>query len=158
QTGHVYRDSGRLAEGLGEYYDAQALMEVLAREQPDVADYRNDLAKCHFDEGGALGRVGLKEEALESYRSAAALRRALVEEDPECLESRSDLGLTLGNEAGILAALGRRDEALAALREGAEQHRAAWSGAPQVGRYRRQLSGAYAALQLRAAEAGREDE
>src|SRR5204863_256330 len=49
QAGHIYRDSGKLGEALAQYNKGLALMEELARLYPEVPNYRNDLAKCHFD-------------------------------------------------------------------------------------------------------------
>jgi tetratricopeptide (TPR) repeat protein/predicted Ser/Thr protein kinase len=158
QTGHAYRNNGELEQGLAFYDKALAVNQELVRLHPEVTDFRNELAKSHFDRAGVLGKMGQHDKSLESNQAAADLRRDLVKANPGHLGYRCDLGLTLGNLGVALWNLGRREEALAVVRESTKHYRVAFTGAPEVARYRGFLTGSYIQTTQYTTEMGLTDE
>jgi tetratricopeptide (TPR) repeat protein len=104
-------------------------MEGVVRAHPEVPDFQNDLAKCHFDRATMLETRDHLEESIRALELAADLRRTLVEAHPNHVGYQSDLGLTLGNLALSLAGLNRFEEALAVAREALPHHQAAFDEA-----------------------------
>src|SRR5205085_2751815 len=98
--GHVYNQTGRKAEALAEYEEALAVMRRVVRQQPEVTDFQNQLARCHFDRGMMLWELGSLARAQGSFTSARDIRRALVKAIPGNLTTRTSLGITLLNLSG----------------------------------------------------------
>src|SRR5262249_11152329 len=89
---------GPESAALAAYERARGLFESLARAHPDVAWYRQDLAKVWNNIGNILGRQGgRRAEALRAHREALALRRRLVDDHPSLPEHREDLARSYYN-------------------------------------------------------------
>jgi serine/threonine-protein kinase len=138
--GHIYRRTGRNPEALAEYEKALAVMERVVRQHPEMTDFQNQLARCHFDRGYVQLLLGSPTRAYESEVAARDIRRALVKANPQNLEYRTDLGVTLINLSGTLAELGRQQEALEVARWGVQEHQTVFAVAPKIPRYRAVLS------------------
>jgi tetratricopeptide (TPR) repeat protein len=92
-------------------------MEALDRANPDVAEIRNDLARCYSQIGLVLNVIGQPAEALASAEKARLLREALVAANPSVTGYRSDLAVTLGYIGGFKRNAGRFAESAASFRQ-----------------------------------------
>jgi serine/threonine-protein kinase len=113
RAGWIAATVGQPQEAVEHYRTAARLYEELARDEPDVAEHRRNLARCF----GAIGLVALDglEDSVAWHRRALELREELARQHPEDAIARNDVARTRGNIAGDLRNLGRPEEALAEL-------------------------------------------
>lgn len=98
-------------QAIVEYERAIALFERLQAEQPGVADYRRDLARCQSNLALLLADGGKWDLADAAYRSAIAIQEVLVGDYPDEPEYAADLGLSHSNRGLLYSQLGHRAEA-----------------------------------------------
>jgi serine/threonine-protein kinase len=156
--GNVRRSRNQLREALDCHQQALAILRQLATLDPNVSSVRSDLALTHYNCGLVLSANRQHGDALRAYQHARDLYVKLIEVDPEKHDCRHHLAAALHQSATTLANLNRPEDGLATLREAVEQERMAMRQAPKLVRYRRALSGHYAALATAAQELGRQAE
>jgi serine/threonine-protein kinase len=113
RAGWIAATVGQPQEAVEHSRTAARLYEELARDEPDVAEHRRNLATCF----GGIGLVALDgpEDSVAWHRRALELREELARQHPEDAVARNDVARTRGNIAGQLRELGRPGEALAEL-------------------------------------------
>jgi tetratricopeptide (TPR) repeat protein len=155
--GHLYRDFPQLTRQKHPpvdryrkaetcYQEAQALLVKLVARDASAAEYRNDLAKCHFDLASVYARQRRRAEEQAAYQRAVDHRIQVVSDNPENLVYRSDLAVTLNNLGWCLYEQNRKAEGLTYLLQALEHRRFAFAQAPTVPFYRRTLSQALDSL------------
>jgi serine/threonine protein kinase len=82
---------GRHRDAVEGFRRAEALLEDLAAEFPETADYREKLARAEGNLGVELAMLGDQAGAETALRRGIALRSQLVEDFPDNLEYRVDL-------------------------------------------------------------------
>ncbi len=65
------------------YRDAIKLYKSLATEFKDLPEYRNELARCHFDLAHLLRKEGKKSEAGKEFGRAIALHKTVSDDFPD---------------------------------------------------------------------------
>jgi serine/threonine protein kinase len=98
---------GQLREAEAGYRQAEALLEPLVAESPDVAEYQYKLGRTEGDLAVDLAKQGKDGEAEETFRKGIAVRTKLVEKFPQ-LQYRLDLANNYG-DLGNLRELQHRD-------------------------------------------------
>jgi len=112
RAGWIAAGSGDRSAAIEEYQNATRLYEMLARDEPEIADHRRELARCN---GAMAFEVTDLEEAVGFHRKALSIRQRLVRENPADVTAQNDVARTYGNIARVLRELGKPDAALAAL-------------------------------------------
>ena len=109
---HLYRVTGRYAEGLESYRKALQINDQRAREQPQNARNLCDLAASHTSIGNLLDETGRKAEALQSFERASAVYTTLL--GTELGKIQSDEAFIAVHDAmvNLSSRLGRREAAL----------------------------------------------
>jgi serine/threonine protein kinase/tetratricopeptide (TPR) repeat protein len=99
------------------YRQAEGLLEPLAAEFPDSADYRHNLARTEGNLAVGLAKLGRETEAETALTKGIALRTKLADQYPKELRYRLDLANNY-NDLGLLRELQHRfPEADAAYRQ-----------------------------------------
>ena len=80
--GDILRARGNLSGARGEYADARAIAERLARSDPANAGWQRDLSASFHRIGDVLVAQGKGEEALTAYRDSLAIQERLARSDP----------------------------------------------------------------------------
>jgi RNA polymerase sigma factor (sigma-70 family) len=111
-----YLQSGHAAEAEKALRVALTQSEQLAREFPQSARCRQELARGCDGLGEVMRTTGRLAEAEATYRRALALREKLVTEAPDNRDYRRDLAESYRHLSKLLAATGRAAEAEEALR------------------------------------------
>lgn len=96
KVGAILEVSGDLNRARGQYEEARALYEQLAREQPADLDVRFDGSKADVALGQVSARLGKLEDAAATLSRALATREALAAQRPDALTRR---GLALAHSA-----------------------------------------------------------
>jgi tetratricopeptide (TPR) repeat protein len=143
ETGNLQMIAKHPAEAAASYEKARVIMDRIVRRDEKSGELQSDRAKCYFDLGGANERLNKSADAQLNYLQSAEIRKKLVASEPGNLFYRCDLGLTLGNVAACQLKQGQVDQALDNARSAVAQLELAFTGAPQVGMFRRYLIGAY---------------
>jgi tetratricopeptide (TPR) repeat protein len=106
QRGRTFVRLGLLAselatkeEAIGFYQQARALFADLARDHPEVPDYRANLAHSYNNLGVMYRTIGRREEAEQAYQEALAIRRVLVSDQPTRADYKASLAASLHNLA-----------------------------------------------------------
>jgi tetratricopeptide (TPR) repeat protein len=114
---HVMQaDEGRPAEALANVRKTYAIREKIARENPNVPEYRSELAWAHDFLADCLGQVGRAEEVEKHCRQSLELRKQLVEECPRVGEYRLALAVSHHNLGDCFRNTGQLPEAEQAYR------------------------------------------
>lgn len=98
-------------EPVASYRALVGRLEGLARSQPDVLDYSEELARNRVNLGLVLSGMGRYTDAEESFRSAIAEYEALASARSTTARYRADLATARLHLSQALAALQRPDEA-----------------------------------------------
>ena len=112
---HVIR--GDLSSALDAYGFGKKIAEVVARSQPDNADWQRDLSVSYNKVGDVLAAQGNLPEALKAYRDSLAIRERLAKADPGNAGWQRDLSVAYIKVGDVLAAQGAVPEALKAYRD-----------------------------------------
>jgi serine/threonine-protein kinase len=112
RAGWIASGSGDRPAAIEAYQNATRQYEMLARDEPEIADHRRALALCH---GAMAFEVTDLEEAVGFHRKALSIRQRLVRENPADVTAQNDVARTYGNIASVLRNLGKPDAALTAL-------------------------------------------
>jgi serine/threonine-protein kinase len=155
--GDLQRETGRPAEALATYREANALWEALHEADSDAEPSRNGLARNYQNLARLQGELGQVRVALESFGRARDLLRGLIESHPTIVGYRSDLAALLSNLGMLLFKSGSPAEALRAW----EQYRALNEELvrlrPTVTRFRRSLAQAHNNIGVAQKALGRPD-
>jgi serine/threonine protein kinase len=103
-------------EPLAAYRGVVGELERLAREQPGVPDYREQLARNRVNLGLVLAGMDRQGEAEETFRAAVSEYQALVAGHPAEPRYRAELAAARFQLSRALLALNRREEATEAQR------------------------------------------
>jgi serine/threonine protein kinase/phage tail protein X len=110
---------GRTTAAIGNQEDAATafaesltIFERLARENPSVTKYQNDLATHHNNIGNLQSATGRSDLALKSYGRALEIGERLARENPSVAAYQSGLATSHGNLGLLQGATGRADLAL----------------------------------------------
>jgi tetratricopeptide (TPR) repeat protein len=116
----VLWDSADAEKAIAYYESGLAVIERLARENPDVAKYQAELASLTLNLG-SLKRDNLPEAAQDLLQQAVDIFRRLFEQYPEIAAYRRNLGVALRELGALQADTGKSQIAAENLRL-AEQH------------------------------------
>ncbi|HEY2158873.1 MAG TPA: tetratricopeptide repeat protein, partial [Isosphaeraceae bacterium] len=119
RVGWISRALGRPDEAEPALRAASALYDELAREHPEVAEYRRHAAIGHGALGLLLGAEHRYDEAIAAHRRVLALREALARDDPGNPQFPSDIARSYYNIGLIHRDLGKDKEARAEFDEAA---------------------------------------
>jgi tetratricopeptide (TPR) repeat protein len=106
---------GNLTEALKSYGDALAIMERLAKADPNNAGWQSNLSVYNAHVGGVLGAQGNFREALKSYRESLAILERLAKVDPNNAVWQRDLAISNERIGDIHQRWKQNDEAKAAF-------------------------------------------
>jgi serine/threonine protein kinase len=98
-------------EPVASYRTLVGRLEGLARSQPNVLDYREELARNRVNLGLVLSGMARHADAEETFRLAVVEYEAMVESRPAMARCRADLATARLHLSQALAALRRPDEA-----------------------------------------------
>ena len=98
-------------EPVASYRTLVGRLEEMARSQPDVLDYREQLARNRVNLGLVLSGMAWHADAEESFRSAVSEYEAIVKSRPGAARYRADLATSRIHHSQALASLRRPDEA-----------------------------------------------
>jgi serine/threonine protein kinase len=118
ETGLAYLRTGTIQDQLGKHVTAKqtleqgiTLFEELARNQPEEARYRQELARSYYAKGHVLQTIGPPRDAEQAYRRALGLYEELVAENPTNSSARDNLAGSHNQLGLVLVATGRLREA-----------------------------------------------
>jgi serine/threonine-protein kinase len=114
--------------------------ERLAREQPDVGQYRDDLGHTYVHLGLALAELKECDAAVQAYRDAVEVQEPLVREQPAKPEYRQDLAETQFFLGQLLMNRGQKDAAGQAYRTALDLQEQLVREHPGLPRYRKDLA------------------
>jgi serine/threonine protein kinase len=77
--GHVYSETGKSAEALKEYQQAQDIWQKLANANPAVTEFQRGRAASHNNIGNIQFDSGKPAEALQEYKLALAIMQKLAD-------------------------------------------------------------------------------
>src|SRR5262249_28916492 len=113
--------------------------ERLARENPSVTKFANDLAASHHNIGLLQSDTGHPDPALQSYGKAQGIWELLAREHPESPDYGSHLGLSLNDMATIDIYAKRFRQGRDKLRQAISWQKKALAATPGNPTYRRLL-------------------
>jgi tetratricopeptide (TPR) repeat protein len=140
--GQWLESRGRTQEAVQAYTQARDLFGQLQAEDPDMPEYRQELAitQQHF---GDLYRDTDPQRAERAYQQALTLRRGLVDNYPKVPDYRRDVANTNNALGTLQLAAGRRDQAEDAFKKALEMKADLAAQFPNVPDYRRDLANAW---------------
>ena len=109
----------RADEALPTQAEALAIQQRLAMDQPEVARYRAEVARCLQGLGACLSAVHRPADAIKAMAEGTELQGALVEEQPAVPQYRIDLVLMLQGLARLREDARQPAEAARALEQAA---------------------------------------
>jgi tetratricopeptide (TPR) repeat protein len=118
RIGDTLASQGALDEALGNYLESLAIVEGLARHEPDNLVWLRDLSVSHDRVGDVLDRKGDYDGALENYRRGLLLAEKLASGDPGNGQWQWDLSVSHERVGDMLSGKGRTEEALKSYRRG----------------------------------------
>jgi serine/threonine-protein kinase len=158
----AYQRMGLLQQRLGLFTEAEASYaaalekwQLLAAKNPQVPDYRRDLAGSHYHLGLLLANLGKRSEAEAEYRAALKEQERLVAEHPQVPDYHSELTGSHNRLGILLADLGKWSEAEGEYRAALKERERLVAEHPQVPDYRRDLAGSHNNLGNVLADLGR---
>ncbi|MFO0955923.1 MAG: serine/threonine-protein kinase [Isosphaeraceae bacterium] len=113
---HLADEIGEAGDALKAHDDGLAIWERLARDRPDFAEYRDELARIENCRGNLLKPLGRVDEALAAYMRAIALLERLADAQPAVPRHRLLLAAGHNNVGTLYRATGRIGDAEAAYR------------------------------------------
>jgi serine/threonine-protein kinase len=157
----AYTNMGHLQSRLGlkeagsSFREAIKAYQQLVAEQPQVAQYRQELAIRHTNLGTVLAALGKRTEAEAQYLAALKVQARLVTEDPQNAHYRQDLAGSHNCLGALLAELGRREEAQGQFRTALREQERLAADHPRVAAYRESLARSYYNFSLLLADQGK---
>ena len=97
---------GEPGETLKHWRKANGLLQRLADKNPNVDQYRSDLAGSFSNIGVLLHDMGQANEALQAWDRAIDLQQELVDADPNVIAYQANLANTYTNIGVVLHELG----------------------------------------------------
>ncbi len=134
------KEIGSLPDAIKSYSEAIALLDPLARENPAVTEYQNDLARSHSDAGILLRATGRPDEALKAYNASLEIQERLAHVSPTVTEYQSNVATAHNNIANLLYSTGRFAEALKAHNAALEIRQRLVREKPAVARHHADLA------------------
>lgn len=107
-------------EALRNYRDSPAIIEKLAKTNPDNRSQQRDLSISYENVGAVLKTLGRLAEALRAYGDSFAIMEQLAKADPDNADWQGDLASIYSFLASVQLKRGSIAEALTALRSGRE--------------------------------------
>jgi serine/threonine-protein kinase len=144
--GALLAKTGRSAEALAAYKQAQALREQLADAHPGVTQFQSDLAESYKNIGLLLSSTGKPDEALAAHEQARALRQKLVDANPAVTAFQRHLAGSLTNIAYLLSTTGKPAEALAAHEQARAIRKKLADGNPAVTGFQNDLAASHSSI------------
>jgi serine/threonine protein kinase/tetratricopeptide (TPR) repeat protein len=130
RVSHVIELLGDQPAAIAGYQGAAALLQQLADQFPQEAEYREKLARTNGNLGILLAEGGKEKESETVIRQGIALRTKLVDDLPNVREYRSQLAKSYNDLAYLLERQGKYPEAGKAYREAVERHENLVADAP----------------------------
>jgi serine/threonine-protein kinase len=112
RVGWIIQAIGRLDEAFEPLKKAEILYEQLAREHPEVAEYRRLAAMGHGAMGLLLSDLGRNDEAIRAHRQALEIREARAKTEPGDALAQNDVARSHRNIGDIHREVGKTSEAL----------------------------------------------
>ena len=150
--------TGQPVKGLASFEEARTIQERLAKANPSVTLFQNELAISYRNIGTLHRDSSRPAQALSSYEQALKIHQRLSLEHPESSEFHSELGWTLNAMATVDLAERRFDKARAELTAAIEWQRKALAATPNRPDFRDVLFESLKNLVLAANGLGRTDE
>ncbi len=116
KLGDLLVKSGEIEESLAAFRKALPRYEAIAAKTGSRGD-RFNLFVAHSKVGGALARIGRKQEALASYAAMLSIIQAIVDGDANDAPARRSLAVCLNKIGDLLDQTGDSPGALAKYRE-----------------------------------------
>jgi tetratricopeptide (TPR) repeat protein len=153
---------GQLRLALGDHAAARQLhdracevLERLVETNPAVGRFQEQLASAIGQLGLLLHELGDYDGALACFDRGHAIREPLVKANPQDAVLHSSISANAHNKGRTLANSGRYADALPAFQLAAEHQRIAFGRAPEVTRYRLNLSNHLKGVAQASREVGR---
>jgi tetratricopeptide (TPR) repeat protein len=108
---------GSRQEAIGHGEQALAIFERLTRDHPDVADYREELARAHNQLGDLYRLTDQLPRAEQAYAKARDLRKQLADAAPAQARYQSDLAASYANLGNLYCETNRLAQAKEPLQE-----------------------------------------
>jgi serine/threonine protein kinase len=128
QTGMAYRRAGEIEQTLGKLQAAAeslnqgvALLDDLAAEFPSVQEFRQELARCRYQQAKLLRHTGSPQHAEERYHQALDLQDRLVKDDANNPDYHNDRAASRDGLASLLKETGRPADAEQTYRQAVEE-------------------------------------
>jgi peptidoglycan hydrolase-like protein with peptidoglycan-binding domain len=112
RVGNTLVAQGYFNEALQSYRSALVVAERLAKAEPKIAEWKNNIALISMKLGDVLMVQGNFAEALEPYRSSLAIADNLAKADPQDPDWQRNLAIAHNKVGDALAAGGNLTEAL----------------------------------------------
>ncbi|HUD59697.1 MAG TPA: TIR domain-containing protein, partial [Acetobacteraceae bacterium] len=116
QQGDVHITLGATNAAWTAFQATASVLSLLAKQDPDNADWRHNLSVSHDRLGDVLSAQGDVPGALADYRAGMAIRARLAAADPDNAEWQRELSISHVKLGDVLSALGDLPGALADYR------------------------------------------
>jgi serine/threonine protein kinase len=143
RAANLYALLGEGADAEAGYRRAIERYEELTRKFAGEAEYRNQLARCHFDLGHLLKEQGRWPEAEAAYRRAVELHREVSADFPDEPAYQRQLADAYNDLGALLRDRGELAQAESAFRGAVALGEKAAAQAPDPGQYRIDLAAGY---------------
>jgi tetratricopeptide (TPR) repeat protein len=108
----LHQENDRLPDAATAYKEAVEIQEGLARDIPEVASHRSDLANTLSNLGSVTRQLGNPAGTSALYQRARELQEGLAKAEPDVAAYREELARTLNNLGRLRQTTGRPAEAL----------------------------------------------
>jgi eukaryotic-like serine/threonine-protein kinase len=156
--GRILHTLGRHAESEHELEGAVRIYEGLARDNPGLPEYQDNLAECYDKLGIMLADTSRRSEAEEAYGKAIAIHERLMKDYPGAPHNQHNLAGSYVNLGLTLNATGRPSEAELAYGKGIAALERLVKDQPGVPGYQDFLANGYHDLGMVLATTGRRRE
>ena len=143
KIGSLNDQMGLSDEAIAAHQEAIGLLRELADAQPQVVEYRSQLAVAKNNLALALSHAGRSDEGRQALLDAISLQQQLVGEQPQVTRHRVELALSHNNLGAQLRDAGKVEQARAAFREAVRQGQRAVAAQPDDVAASRNLAAAY---------------
>jgi tetratricopeptide (TPR) repeat protein len=140
QLGHMLIAAGRLEEAGRTFSDMEVVCQKAAKDYPDVAVNRSNLADCLTSQGELLKIAGKLADAEQLYPRALAVQQKVVIDAPADPSFRETLALIHLHLATARALMDKRAQAAQDLKEGVAVFNKLLAENPHVAKYRHELA------------------
>jgi tetratricopeptide (TPR) repeat protein len=141
--GLVLSAQGDLAGALKSHADSRAIVEKLARTDPDNGEWQHDLLLSHYYIGSVQSEMGDLAEALQSHRQGLAIAEKMAEREPEETRWQGALANGYANVGYVLQVQDDLAKALESYRSSLAIHERLRQRDPESTEWRRLLSQNY---------------